>query len=139
MIKVLIERQVSDDQGTFGRLSVGDWSCFTGELPWRDNARGMSCIPPGKYRASMVYVPKFKRFCYLVLPTAPRVGILMHAATWMGDTQKGYKTHLQGCIALGERLGVIEGQKALLLSRPAMSRFEDLTARQPIELEIHDA
>lgn len=99
----------------------------------------MSCIPAGVYRASMVYVPKFKRFCYLVLPTAPRVGILMHAATWMGDTQKGYKTHLQGCIALGEKLGVIEGQKALLFSRPAMSRFEDLTERQPIELEVRNA
>ena len=139
MSDVLIERLETGDQGTFGRIVVGTLVLFTGELPWRENRFQRSCIPPGEYNARMVYVPKFKRHCYWLQPTAPRTSILMHAATFMGDIEKGYRTHLQGCIALGEKLGWIERQKCVLLSTPAMRRFEELMQRKPFTLEIRES
>ena len=54
----------------------------------------------------------------------------------MGDKTKGYRCQLNGCIALGERLGYIDGQKALLLSAPAMRRFLDAARGEPFTLEI---
>ncbi len=65
-----------------------------------------------------------------------RGGIRIHSANLMGDDSKGYKRQLNGCIALGQTLGRIEGQKALLLSKPAIRQFEDLMNRQDFTLEI---
>jgi hypothetical protein len=87
----------------------------------------------------MMYSPKFRRPVYRLLGTEPRGGILIHAATWMGDVDLGWRSHLQGCIALGEKLGWMEGQKALFLSRPAVSRLEVLMQGSPFTLEIQDA
>jgi hypothetical protein len=54
----------------------------------------------------------------------------------MGDDTMGYMKQLNGCIALGEKLGWMDGQKALLLSAPAVRRFEDHMGRVPFKLEI---
>lgn len=73
---------------------------------------------------------------YLVLGTGPRAGIRLHAANLMGDDAMGYRRQLNGCIAFGERLGWMDGQKALLLSAPAMRRFESFMGGKPFTLEI---
>lgn len=56
----------------------------------------------------------------------------------MGDAARGWKAQLNGCIALGERLGWIGKQKALLLSRPAVRRLEEYFGGKPFILEIRD-
>lgn len=112
---------------------------FTGELPWRDNAASVSCLPSGKYQASMTWSPRFRRQMYLLDGTTPRAGIRAHSANFMGDASLGYRKQLNGCIALGERLGVMDGQKALLLSAPAVRRFEAHMNREPFILEIKNA
>jgi len=73
---------------------------------------------------------------YLVNGVKDRAGIRIHSANLMGDDTKGYKRQLNGCIALGERLGSIDKQKALLLSAPAIRHFETLLNGEPFELEI---
>ena len=73
---------------------------------------------------------------YLVDGVRGRAGIRFHAANLMGAAP--FRSQLNGCIALGERLGHIEGQKALLLSAPAMRRFETYFAGQSFTLEIQD-
>lgn len=73
---------------------------------------------------------------YLVGPVDRRTGIRIHAANLMGDAKKGYKCQLNGCIALGEKLGWIGKQKAVLVSRPAIRRLEKLTEGKPFQLEI---
>lgn len=55
----------------------------------------------------------------------------------MGD-KPPYLKQLNGCIALGERLGHIDGQKAVLLSAPAVRRLEEHFAGKPFTLEIRD-
>lgn len=73
---------------------------------------------------------------YLVEGVPNRTGIRKHAANLMGDKNLGYTAQLNGCIALGEKLGFIDKQKALLLSAPALRRFENLMERKSFMLEI---
>jgi len=133
---VLLRREDHGDQGTFGRLTVGSLVLFTGELPWRDNRPNLSCLPVGVYNAEWTYSPAFKRWMYLLLGTSPRAGIRAHSANLMGDKLLGYRAQLNGCIALGERLGWIDRQKALLLSAPAVRRFEAHMSYVSFKLEI---
>ena len=56
----------------------------------------------------------------------------------MGDVTLGLRSQLNGCIALGERLGWMDGQKALLLSAPAVRRFEGHMGTAPFLLEIRN-
>lgn len=56
----------------------------------------------------------------------------------MGSTGAGYRCQLLGCIALGERLGVMDGQRALLVSATAVNRFIRFMAEAPFTLEIRN-
>lgn len=126
------------DQGTFGKLTAPGFASFTGELPWRDNAPGRSCIPAGAYRVIWAWSPHLHKFTYRLVGVDGRSGILLHSANLMGDREKGYKAQLLGCISPGRRLGWMDRQKAVLLSAPAVSEFEAVMRRQPFNLEIID-
>ena len=136
MREVAITRLQSSDEGTFGRLVTDDLSLFTLELPWRNNHSNISCIPSGDYIGLWSYSPHFRRFLYLIYPVDGRAGIRMHTANLAGDIALGHRSQLNGCIALGLKLGILDGQKAVLLSRPAMRRFEDVLQRQTFALKI---
>ncbi len=140
MRRITLTRLETSDQGTFGTMIVpnDDYLEFfyTGELPDRDNRSNISCIPKGIYKVSQVDWLKHKKKVYMVQGVKGRGGILIHAANYMGDMEKGWKTQLKGCIALGERLGKMENQKALLLSAPAIRRFEALLNGESFELEV---
>src|SRR5574341_1627738 len=111
MIENRIIRLDRGNQGTFGRIEVPGLVLFTGELPWRSNRTNESCIPPGPaeppvvYNVEWTYSLAFKRWMYLILGTDPRAGIRVHSANFMGDATLGLKMQLNGCIALGEKLG----------------------------------
>lgn len=134
-MSVVLERHETSDQGTFGRLLFNGTFLFTGELPDHDNAPNISCIPPGRYPCVWTYSPAFKRFMYAVTGVDGRIGVRVHPSNLMGDRPPWMK-QLNGCIALGEKLGVMGGQKAVLLSAPAVRRFESAMKHQPFELEI---
>lgn len=137
MNSALLTRWDHGDQGTFGRLiTPAGLSLYTGELPWRDNRSNASCIPQAVYNVEWTFSPAFRRWMYLILDTDPRAGIRAHSANFMGDDTMGYKKQLNGCIALGEKLGWMDGQKALLLSISAVRRFEEHMERLPFKLEI---
>ena len=93
-------------------------------------------MPSGTYSVVWTFSPRFRRFMYLLLDTEPRAGIRAHSATFCGDDGLGYRRQLNGCLAFAERLGWMDGQKALLLSAPAMRRFESYMGRKPFTLEI---
>jgi len=117
---------------------IGDRVFFTGELPWRDNQTNISCIPEGKFECRWTYSARFKRYMYEI-KVPGRVGIRIHSANLMGDASKNFKCQLNGCISLGEKLGSIENQKAVLLSAPAVRHFESYMNHEPFELEIRNA
>lgn len=134
--KVVIAREETSDQGTFGRLFSVNFNCFTGELPWLDNLPNRSCIIAATYTVVWTYSPTFHRHMYLILDTPGRSGCRFHSANLMGDDKKGFKKQLNGCVALGKYLGYMDGQKALLSSAPAILRFEEAMGRKPFKLEI---
>ena len=139
MADAILTRLDRGDQGTFGRIVAGSLSLYSGELAWRDNKPNVSCLPePGLHRVVWTWSPRFRRFMYLLLGTEPRAGIRIHPANFMGDESLNYRRQLNGCVALGERLGWIERQKALLVSAPAVSRFERHMQWKPFTLEIRN-
>ena len=83
----------------------------------------------------MIHSPKLGD-CYHVNNVKGRDSILIHSANFAGDVDLGFKTHLLGCIALGQKFGVVDGQLAVLLSTAAISAFHREMNRQPFDLEV---
>ena len=136
MDRLILTRLESTDHGTFGRIRIGSEIFQTGELPWRDNQNDISCIPPGIYECTFNMSYRFKKRMYLLMNVNNRVGVRIHSGNLMGDKSLGYRCQLAGCISLGEKLGMIDGQKAVLLSTVAMRKFEKLMNGQNFILEI---
>lgn len=139
MEEVVLERLSKSEAGCFGRiLAPRGFACFSGELPDRGNAPGISCVPTGIYDVVWAMSPRLRRNTYRLLAVPCRSGILKHPANFMGDAALGLRCQLNGCIALGEKVGVMDGQRALLISGPAVRRFEAHMDRQPFRLRIID-
>lgn len=138
MKKAVLTRTHCDDSGTFGVLSIWKLLFFTGELPYRSNQENFSCIPPGVYNCVWDFSPKFGRNTYLLKNVWKRTDIRIHPANFMGDKNRGYFCEMDGCIALGKIIGKMNGQKALMRSRDALSSFETYLAGEEFILEIRD-
>ena len=138
MKRVTLLRTSTGDQGTFGLLMSEGFSVYIGELPWRDNVKTKSCIPEGVYVCKWHKSPRFG-FCYKVFGVVGRSEILFHAGNYSGNIDIGYKSHSHGCILLGLRMGILDGQKALLQSFPARKKLEAHFNKESFILEIKNA
>lgn len=137
MKRAVLRRTEMGDAGTFGVLEIEGQTFQTGELPWRENRRGKSCVPAGVYRVS--WQPSGKYGHKYELQGVPgRSDILIHAANLVGDEDLGYVAQVDGCIALGSTRGAIGAQKAVMGSKVAVARFEELMGLEDFELEIID-
>lgn len=118
-----LTRTETSDQGTFGTMVTDTGTTVrTGELPWRDNQQGLSCIPAGTYTVTWGDSPAHGP-CYHVQNVPGRTDIEIHAANLMGDTTKGFRCELLGCIAPGLHVGDFGGQRAVVASRPGLQRL----------------
>ena len=99
MTTVKIATWVNDDC-TIGRLHVGDLHCYTLELPWRQNGRGISCIPEGKYPAIKYLSPKHG-MVVLIQDVPDRDMIEIHAGN--------YTRQIKGCILPGKSITYLDG------------------------------
>jgi hypothetical protein len=136
-MEVQLFRLKRGDQGTMGILMAPGFSCYTLELPWRDNQRNISCIPEGEYDVRIRISPKYGQV-YHVKKVPNRSYILIHSGNWAGDTSKGYRTHVNGCILLGKSRGTLAGQLAVLNSRITVKKFMKIMDNRPFTLKIHD-
>jgi hypothetical protein len=138
MRELRIFRGPSTDHGTPGILVREDGSlmAYTLELPWRENRRMRSCIPPGSYRARYVVTAKRPAGVYLLEGVPGRSSILIHSGNVAGDVEKGLESDVLGCILLGRTRGVRRGQRAVLLSKPAVAAFVAELGRKPFTLEV---
>lgn len=135
-IRVRLTRQTTGADGTFGVIRVGDQAWFTGELPWRDNRSDVSCIPVGEYACRLTLSPRFHAYLYELFGVPSRFACRIHPANFMGDKSQGKLCQLNGCIALGKKLGIMEGQRAVLISRPAVAEFTKALNGAPFTLEV---
>jgi hypothetical protein len=125
MQTVTITREKSEDYGTFGTLAINDTAetFITLELPNRDNEPGKSCISAGSY---LCVKNTGKKGGFRLLDVPGRDDILIHAGNWAGDTSKGCKSDVEGCILVGTKRGELNEQAAVLNSRIAMKRLGEL-------------
>lgn len=141
MSTVRLHRDPSADDGTFGRLQIErggklyTWESL--ELPWRDNRKYVSCIPKGCYEVAFGPCSlSFTTHAYRLADVPGRDGILIHRGNWAGDTSKGLRSSVEGCILLGKRRGTIYGQAAVCDSAKAILEFESAMAKKPFRLVI---
>lgn len=87
---------------TLGRLYIGDFQCFTLELPWADNKQGMSCIPAGTYE----YFRKNSQnngWCLQLKDVPDRTLIQLHSGN--------YTRQILGCILAGDSIKYLDQDK----------------------------
>jgi len=90
----LLERFAYLDSGTLGKLTIDDWSCYTIERPWKNNAPNVSCIPEGTYACQSFSGSRFQNVIQ-VMDVPDRTFILIHVANFPHD--------VEGCIGVGDR------------------------------------
>lgn len=140
MKQVIVTRISDDGKETLGSLSFKQdngsiFLCKTLELPWKNNASKISCIPAGSYTCVYSKSPHFSLkaehdvFTYEITNVVNRAGI--HSANFFSD--------LLGCIALGSVYSDINGDGVLDIidSRNTIKAFEQQLNKQPFTLLIH--
>lgn len=137
-MKCILSRLPSTDEGTFGILVCDYHAWWTAELPWKNNEQKISCIPQGEYKCIVRHSPKFGKV-YWLQNVEDRSYILIHSGNYSGDISKGYKSHVEGCILLGKKIGKLAGQQAVLISKPAIREFMDFLEYKDFTLVITDA
>jgi len=117
------------DDCILGGLTIPgcDVPLFTLENPWRDNMRGVSCIPEGLYRCEPFSGAKYKAV-YEVKNVVDRSYILFHSGNWAADTV--------GCILVGLASGALSGEPAVIDSRKAISLMKDKLGTEEFWLKV---
>lgn len=131
------------DLGTKGILSEnGVKICDTLELHEENNKKRESHIPTGKYLCKIVNSPKFGKV-YEITNVPNRGNVLIHSGNFAGDTDKGYKSDVLGCVEVGNGYGIIEyapGKKqfGILKSKLTFNLFMQYMKDLPFYLEVKE-
>jgi hypothetical protein len=133
---VHLSRLEFTDAGTFGCVQFLGHKLMTGELPWRQNQKMISCIPDGEYLCVWTFSPRFQKHTYLLKDVPGRDAIRIHAANYMGDRTMKLRSQLDGCIAFGEAYGWTDKQQYLRESASAVRCFENTMRGQNFKLRI---
>lgn len=88
-----------------GRLTYGDFECFTLELPDLNNAKNISCIPDGVYEAKKRFSPskQYEVVEYINVPN--RTYIQIHKGN--------FTRQLLGCQAVGDSIKFVDDDSIL--------------------------
>lgn len=130
MKKLTLKRINSSSECVLGVLELDDKEiCKTLELPWRDNQKGISCIPAGEYKLSPYPSSRFGEV-YIVNDVPNRTGILIHTGNTADD--------IQGCILVGDSYGKLNGKKAVLNSRQAFNLLKETLGEEEYLLNVVD-
>lgn len=95
------------------------YSCHTLELPWKDNANEVSCVPAGIYTIELEHSAAFRMKLWELKGVPGRSEVKVHAANFPGQ--------LKGCIGTATRLKDIDhdGKLDAESSRLALKGFMD--------------
>jgi len=108
MTKATITRTYTETQ-TLGEFQCGTFKCKTLELPWKDNASKVSCIPEGVYQVVTRTSTKYGRHLHITgVPN--RDLILIHWGNYAGSKNK--KTghpDIKGCVLVGDSFVDLNG------------------------------
>lgn len=139
MKTIILNRDWQDENQTLGVCYVKDengkviFKSEAIERGWRDNQKGVSCIPVGSYPVLLEWSPRFKKNLWEVYDVPGRSECKFHAAN--------YARQLNGCIALGQKRVDIDGDgyADVTSSRKTMSQFHKaLNGEIRAELIVND-
>lgn len=124
MTTIHVQRMWRTAFATYGSILVNDTptGLVTLELPWKNNAHMISCIPASVYAATMYPSPKRGYAVPLLAGVADRDAIEMHIGNLPQDTD--------GCILVGTAYGMVNGLPGIVGSRTA---FHALMAMLPTD------
>lgn len=145
MKTVTLIRDKTGPLGTYGTLTVDHLKYQTLELPWHDNERNKSSIPPGEYIVKWMPSGKFG-MKYEIQDVPGRSDCLFHAANWAAGKDTGMVSQLEGCTALGRSRGVVEGayhdqpvkQYGISGSGASVREFEEYLDHQDFRLIVRE-
>lgn len=129
-----VRRYASTWMGTLSQFELttddGTLTGYMVELPWRENRTNESCIPPGRYRATVYNAPSYDGLTLWVREVPGRTAILVHVGNSMAD--------LDGCLAPGDEEGFWEerGELAVWNSADTMKAIIDLV-RDAGEVDVN--
>lgn len=101
---------------TEGELQIFDddtleleFVCKTLELPWKDNASQISCIPEGHYEVIPRSSPKYGNHLH-VTNVKDRSLVLIHWGNYAGSMNpRTGRSDIRGCILVGEKFIDLDG------------------------------
>jgi hypothetical protein len=118
---IILQRLTTSDSGTFGVLLIGGRPYYTTlELPWKNNQKDVSCIPPGTYKSTRMFSEKFQKVLFVLHNVPGRDLIEFHIGNKIENTH--------GCVLLGSEFSKTD--YAIVDSRVA---FDDFMIRMPAE------
>jgi len=117
-MRAVLVRFLDNGSQTLGRIYLFDgfdlsFACYTLEPPWKHNAVGESCIPPGRYRLENIASPTHGD-CLAITGVPDRSLIRVHAGNFRGQSR--------GCVLVGDRLADLnaDGQQDVTRSRDTL-------------------
>ena len=133
MIELVLRREPTVKGATYGRLcyempgtlmqdvKLPEFLCWTLEdaiRPPGEKVHGQTCIPPGRYRVSLVHSARFGPETISLDPVPMFTGIRVHAGNAIDDTD--------GCPLVGETRSSTPNKPWVGRSRAALVRVKSL-------------
>lgn len=148
-----------NNEGIFSNIFVSPekgeqpiYTCRVAELAWRNNQHDISCIPLGVYPLNLLFSAKHNMKLYHVMGVQGRdengnpANVEQHIGNYAGDknvinpaTGKLYLTDILGCMILGQGIGVLNSQQALLQSTQAFEDYMKIMGGENAMIEISEA
>lgn len=125
----LLRDEATDDY-IRSRLVCGDIEFHCIERPWKDNKVRESCIPVGVYKVLPLDRSGSGKYVdvWHLQDVEGRTEILIHAGNTKNDSV--------GCVIIGSERGELNGEAAVLGSKKALAKLNEVTGRQPFTLQI---
>jgi hypothetical protein len=133
MTDIHITRNQTSASGTHGDLlainAAGEsFGCVTLELPWQNNACGVSCIMPDSYAAAIWRSDHLECDVLRLEDKHGRQNCLIHPGNFAGDVSQGLETQVHGCTLVGSNYGALinvdgKSQAAILNSRATLAKL----------------
>lgn len=128
-IDLTITRFAYTPMGVFGTYTLKSGiQYFTVERPWLNNQSGISCIPSGIYRCIPHFFNRGNYAAIEITGVPNRSAILIHIAN--------KAIELNGCIAPGKSLGVLDNMWAVTFSGLAFNDLMGVYGGKEFNLEI---
>ncbi len=140
-MKILTLHRTYFPRGTFSYLcdDNGNIICVTCERAWTNNKPGVSCVPEGIYDLVPHTSPKHGK-CYAL--EAPTLGVEIYGPslrTHILFHKANKPSQLEGCIAPGRTIGVLDNEPAVLSSGDAFDELMRYLGGEPAKLVIRRA